>query len=127
MPAHLVLPIFVAALLPYVATVIAKAGAFGPKQNTHTREWLAKQEGYRQRANWAQQNGFETFPIFAAAVVVAGLRSEADWLLWVAWGFVAARVLYTICYLADLASLRSLVWFVGMGCSFALYIEAFLA
>jgi uncharacterized MAPEG superfamily protein len=29
--------------------------------------------------------------------------------------FITSRLLYMICYLADWAILRSLVWFVGMG------------
>jgi uncharacterized MAPEG superfamily protein len=29
--------------------------------------------------------------------------------------FITSRLLYIICYLADWAILRSLVWFVGMG------------
>jgi uncharacterized MAPEG superfamily protein len=29
--------------------------------------------------------------------------------------FITSRLLYIICYLADWALLRSIVWFVGMG------------
>ena len=36
--------------------------------------------------------------------------------------FISARLAYIACYLADLASLRSLVWLVGLGSSIALFV-----
>ncbi len=64
--------VLVAALLPYIATAIAKAG--GERfSNRNPRLWLDKQQGFRARANAAQANGFEAFPFFAAAVIVAHL------------------------------------------------------
>lgn len=115
--------ILLAGLLPYVATISAKAGV--RFDNNHPRDWLAKQEGWRRRANAAQANGFEAFPLFAAAVVVAHLahapQARVDLL---AMAFVAARVAYLGAYLADLAPLRSLVWMAGLGCSVALFFQA---
>jgi uncharacterized MAPEG superfamily protein len=35
--------------------------------------------------------------------------------------FVTSRLLYIIFYLADLAALRSLVWFIGLGLVVALF------
>src|SRR5687767_3316642 len=102
--------VLVAGLLPYVATVTAKAGA--RFDNNNPRDWLAKQEGYRRRANAAQANSFEAFPLFAAAVFAAMLtqapQARADLL---AMGFIAARIVYLVCYLADWAILRSVAWF----------------
>lgn len=37
------------------------------------RAWLAEQEGFRARANAAQQNLFEVFPFFAVGVILAAL------------------------------------------------------
>jgi uncharacterized MAPEG superfamily protein len=115
--------ILLAALLPYAATISAKAGV--RFDNNNPRDWLAKQEGWRRRANAAQANGFEAFPFFAAAVVVAQLahapQARVDHL---AMGFVAARVAYVAAYLADLAPLRSLVWMAGLGCCIALFFQA---
>lgn len=113
--------VLIAGLLPYVATVTAKAGA--KFDNHHPRDWLAKQEGYRRRANAAQANSFEAFPLFAAAVIVAHLtqapQSRVDLL---AMAFIAARVLYLICYLADWASLRSIAWLGGIACVVAIFV-----
>jgi uncharacterized MAPEG superfamily protein len=118
--------VFVAGLLPYVATVIAKGGRQG-FDNRSPRDWLARQEGYRARANAAQMNGFETFPFFAVAVIVAhvlnGPQPLVDTLALI---FVAARIAYLICYLANLATLRTLVWGVGFASVIAIFIAAAL-
>jgi uncharacterized MAPEG superfamily protein len=114
--------VLIAGVLPYLATVIAKAGV--KFDNNNPRDWLAKQEGWRRRANAAQSNGFETFPLFAAAVVVAHLahapQARVDQL---AMGFIAARVGYLGAYLADVAPLRSVLWMTGLGCSIALFFQ----
>jgi uncharacterized MAPEG superfamily protein len=38
--------------------------------------------------------------------------------------FVAARVAYLAFYLADLATLRSLAWFVGIASAVAIFVSA---
>lgn len=105
--------VLIAGLLPYAATLSAKLGT--RFDNRHPREWLAKQTGWRARANAAQQNAFEAFPLFAVAVLVAhqlgAPQARVDLLAEI---FIAARVAYLIAYLADQAILRSLVWFAGI-------------
>jgi uncharacterized MAPEG superfamily protein len=114
--------VLIAGLLPYVATLTAKIGA-SQYDNANPREWLSSQSGYRRRANAAQQNAFEAFPLFAAAVIVAQLtgapQGRVDLL---AMAFVAARVLHLAFYLADRATLRSLSWLVGFGCAIAIFV-----
>jgi len=39
--------------------------------------------------------------------------------------FIGARVLHTILYVLDLASLRTLAWFVGFGCVLGLFGQNF--
>jgi len=115
--------VLVAGLLPYVATVISKAGA--RFDNHDPRGWLSQQHGYRRRANAASMNGFEAFPLFAAAVLTAqllrGPQHSADLL---ALGFIGARAAHLACYLADLASLRSIAWFIGLACAIGLFVLA---
>jgi uncharacterized MAPEG superfamily protein len=116
--------VFVAGFLPYAATLIAKAGR-KDFDNRDPRAWLAQQEGYRKRAHAAQLNSFEAFPFFAAAVIVAHLLNGPQALVdMLALVFIAARVLYLVCYLANRATLRSLVWFVGFGAVIAIFIVA---
>ena len=62
------------------------------------------------------------FAVFAAAVLtahVAGAPQAAVDALAV--GFVAARLAYIACYLADRSTLRSTVWLIGLGLSIALF------
>ena len=65
--------LFLACVLPIVATAIAKAGdrSFN---NRRPREWLAKQEGYRARANAAQGNSWEALAVFGFALLSAYQR-----------------------------------------------------
>lgn len=113
--------LLVAALLPIVCTGIAKWG-FEGFDNRRPREWLARQEGWRARANAAQQNSWEALAIFTAAVLTAHLvdapQGRVDLLAVV---FIAARVAYVVAYVTDRATLRSLVWLVGLGASIALF------
>ena len=116
--------VLVAGFLPYAGTLTAKIG--GERfDNSNPRDWLAMQTGFRRRANAAQHNSFEAFPLFAAGVVIAHLagapQARIDLLAIV---FVLARVAYIACYLADLASLRSLAWFVGIGSAVGLFLAA---
>ncbi len=77
------------------------------------------------RANAAQLNSFEAFPAFAAAVLVAQYTHAPQHtidLLAIAW--VALRLIYGVLYIANLAALRSLVWFGGVACVVGLFIAA---
>ena len=116
--------VLIAGLLPYAAAIIAKVGG-GRFDNNNPRPWLARQEGFRARANAAQANGFETFPLFAAAVIIAhmlrGPQALVDTLAMV---FVAARLVYLGFYLAGIGALRSLTWAVGMAAVIAIFIAA---
>jgi uncharacterized MAPEG superfamily protein len=106
--------VLMAGLLPYVCAMAAKWG-FQNFDNHNPREWLARQTGFRARGNAAQANSFEAFPFFAAGVVIATLAQvDVARIDLYAMVFVAARVGFIVCYLADKASLRSLFWLVGL-------------
>ncbi len=106
--------VLVAGLLPYVCAMVAKWG-FKKFDNHNPREWLAQQTGFRARANAAQVNSFESFPLFAAGVIIATLAQvDAARIDLYAFVFVAARVGFMVCYVTDKASLRSLCWLVGL-------------
>ena len=119
--------VLVAAVLPYVWTVIAKAG--GERyDNRDPRAWLARQAAPRvQRANAAQLNAFEGFPAFAAGVIAADVTGVADArIALLAVVFVVARVLHGVFYLAGAATARSAAWFVGIACAVTLLAQAAL-
>lgn len=114
--------VLIAYFIPYICTVLAKAGGKG--MNNHApRLYLEKLSGWRQRANWAQINNFENFAPFAFAVL-AGIALHTDVVMLdkLAIGFVTFRVLHLVCYLMDAASLRSLMWFGAQICVVWLYI-----
>ena len=110
-------------LFPYVATGIAKKG-FEGYDNAAPRQWLARQTGFRARANAAQANLFESLPLFFAAVIIASLanapQNRIDLL---AIGFVVARIAYLVCYVANWPTTRSIVWLAGLACVVAIFFQ----
>ena len=114
--------LLLAGAMPWICAGIAKGGQKN-YDNQNPREWLAKQTGYRARANAAQANCFEAFPMYAVGVLLAMLSDiEADQLeLW-AGLFIAARVAYVAFYVMDKDKLRSLAWLVGVVSTVALYV-----
>ncbi|VVQ36578.1 hypothetical protein PS943_04873 [Pseudomonas fluorescens] len=110
--------ILIAIFLPYICTGIARAcGGFRLKDNYDPRDFLESLNGLGRRAYAAHLNSFEVTPAFAAAVIVAHLAGNAELVTInvLAVLFITSRLLYIICYLADWAILRSLMWLVGLG------------
>ena len=113
-----------AGLMPVFCAGIAKAGAKG-YDNHDPRAWLAQQSGFRARANAAQANCLEAFPFFAVGLVLALLTGVDPFVVdLLALLFVAVRVAYVACYLADKALFRSLFWVVGYFSVIAFYVLA---
>jgi uncharacterized MAPEG superfamily protein len=113
--------VLVAGLLPYVVTVLYKTR--GDFDNQHPRQWATTLSGWRARAHAAQQNSFEAFPFFAAAVLIAHAlhapQATVDtWSLI----FVGARIAYQAAYLANWATLRSIIWVTGMICIVTIFL-----
>ena len=103
--------VFIACGLPYFAAWIAKLGSFGPRDNTHPRDWAARQNGWRARANSAQANSFEGLPFFIGAVLIAHQLGVAQARLdMLAVAYVVLRVIYLGLYIRGAASARSAVW-----------------
>lgn len=120
--------IFIAYLLPLACSAYAKkiAGFDFRRDNGNPRIFLEKTEGAAARANAAQQNGFETFAPFAAAVIVAhatGNAGQSTINLWAVL-FVLFRLAYVFFYITDIARLRSAAWAGGFACIFALFVAA---
>lgn len=104
-----------AAFLPLVAAVAAKAGG-KDFNNAAPRQWLARQEGWRARANAAQNNTFEALPFFYAVMIFAYIRDPASaMVVYLGSLWVALRLLYIGCYIWDLSGFRSLIWVCGFG------------
>ena len=113
--------VLIGALLPYPIIIFAKAKR--GFDNRNPRAWLDRLEGLGARAYAAHLNGFEAFPFFAAAVIVAHqIHANQAWLNALAVGYIAARIAYIVCYFTDLASLRTLVWTLGFGLNIAIFL-----
>jgi uncharacterized MAPEG superfamily protein len=113
-------------LLPYVAVGIAKWDK--SFDNNSPRDWLARQEGSKKRAHAAHLNSFEAFPFFAAAVIIATIaKASANTVDALAITFIAARIIFIWCYITDRATLRSIVWMIGIGATVALFFVAAFA
>jgi len=109
--------LLVTMLMPIICGGISKAGGGDDRyDNANPRDWLARRTGYRARANAAQANSWEALVTYTAALVAAYVGNvNAESLALIASIFLAARVAYLACYLANLATLRSLTWVVGFG------------
>ena len=119
--------IFIAMLLPWIAASYAKkSGGFSADDNHQPREFLARAEGKAARANAAQQNGYEIFAPFAAAVIIAHATGEAAQFTINFWSilFILSRIGYLYCYIQDKSFARSCIWGLGVVCIIALYIAA---
>ncbi len=109
--------ILAAIAIPWLMAALKKSplAATGKYNNRAPREIQPNLEGMSQRAYWAEQNGFEILPAYIAAVFVSHLagadQATADLL---AVSFIVSRVIYSICYLMNWASLRSIVWVIGL-------------
>jgi uncharacterized MAPEG superfamily protein len=120
--------VLIAALMPGITMALAKIASSGTKRsqggfdNNDPRGWAAKQEGWKARAVAAQNNGFEALPLFVFGVLVAqaaGLdQARTDQL---ALAFIGLRVVYTALYLANLGSLRTLVWTAALAANIAIF------
>ncbi len=122
--------VLIAGLMPIGCAYLAKFGGRDEPSpvaydNRAPRAWLAQQTGKRARANAAQSNSLEAFPLFAIGVVVAVLQhvpvATIDALAVV---FVAARVAYVACYVGDRPTLRSTTFAIGFLASIGLYVVA---
>jgi uncharacterized MAPEG superfamily protein len=119
--------VLIAALLPIVCAGIAKWGALtkppqqGGFDNNNPRAWLASQTDWRARANAAQANSFEALPFFIGAVIIAhqlgAYQARLDVLAAL---FVVLRLVYILLYVANQASLRSVVWVLALGINIAI-------
>ena len=113
--------VFIAALLPYLIVVIAKASK--DFDNHAPRAQLASAHGWRKRLDWAHLNAFEAFAPFAAAVIIAQqLHAPQQQIDGLALAFIGLRILHPLFYALDKPTLRSVTWAGAYICVFALFL-----
>lgn len=120
--------LLVVVFLPIVCSWISgyfRHKQFGSFDNKMPRLQVAKLEGAGHRAVAAQQNSWEALAMFSAALLavhMSGMALEAIATLCIV--FVAARLVYIACYLADIDVMRSLSFLVGFGVCISLFYKA---
>lgn len=112
-----------AAVLLYLLTVSpVKAVGYSAFDISNPRDPVFYTPGIRARALGAHINGIETFPFFAAAVLLAEFRSQPQHMIdLLAVAFVAVRVAFVAAYLANRATLRTLLWNLGFALNTAIF------
>jgi uncharacterized MAPEG superfamily protein len=116
--------LFAAALLhifskfPLAAAMAREGGGY---DNRHPREQQARLTGWGARARAVHANQIESFPLFAAGVLVATTAApRVDAIDCLALIHIATRLVYPVLYLKDVAAGRSLVWILGYAACLAL-------
>lgn len=110
---------------PYILSVLARSGVTKADYVQNPRAFNETLTGWHRRAHLAQLNAFETFPGFAAAVLVAHITQVPQLQIdIVALAFILFRILHASFYITDKPNLRSLSWQMGMLCIVSLFILA---
>ncbi len=119
--------IFIVMFFPVACAACGKIkGGFTFTDNRDTRAFFAKATGVTARANAAQLNSYEIFPMFAAAVIIAHLAGGAaqTTVNLLSMIFVISRAFFCICYIMDKPTARSIAWSIGFVCIIGLFITA---
>jgi len=114
--------IFAAVLLYLLTVAPAKAFGFRAFDNANPRDPEFYKSGLRARALGAHLNGIETFPFFAAAVLLAEFRHQPQFHLdALAVLFLMIRLGYVFAYLGNLPTVRTLLWNLGFAVNTAIF------
>ena len=93
--------------------------------NNTPRRQAASLTGVGERLYGAQQNAWEALAMFTPAVFVATITGvEGSAATTTGLVFCVARTLHGLAYATNLATLRSLIWFVGVGATIYLFVLA---
>src|SRR6266404_1180549 len=112
-----------ASVILYLLT-IAPFKALNASQfdNSKPREPAFYDDPIRSRALGAHQNGIESFPFFAAAVLLAEFRAAPQNLIdELAVLFLIVRIAYVLTYLGNRPRLRSILWNIGFAINLAIF------
>ncbi len=112
-----------AAVALYLLTIVPiKWIGFRDYDNSKPRDPAFYQDAIRARALAAHQNGIETFPFFAAAVLLAEFRAAPQNLInELSVLFLIVRIAYVLTYIGNRPSLRSILWSLGFIINVAIF------
>ena len=107
----------------YLLTIVPiKWIGFRQYDNSKPRDPAFYEDAIRARALGAHQNGIETFPFFAAAVLLAEFRGAPQNLInELAVLFLIVRIAYVLTYIGNRPSLRSILWSIGFAINIGIF------
>ncbi|WP_245157727.1 MAPEG family protein [Brevundimonas sp. A19_0] len=106
----------VLALVQILAAGAARTAELGAKWNAGPRDGNPPPPGpLAGRLRRAQDNLFETLPLFIAAVLMAVVADKSGALTqWGAWLYLLGRIVYVPLYALGVPYVRSLVWMAAL-------------
>lgn len=114
--------IFTAVLLYLLTLAPVKALGHRDFKNSDPRAPGFYEKPLRKRAYGAHVNGIETFPFFAAAVLLAEFRACPQVLIdSLAAAFVGVRLAFVLAYLGGKPTVRTLLWNLGFAVNTAIF------
>ena len=114
--------IFASLMLALLSIASIKWLRSGRFDNSKPRDPAFFEDPISARALGAHQNGIETFPFFAAAILLAELRACPQNLInELAVLFVIVRVAYVFTYIGNRPTLRSILWSIGFAINIAIF------
>ncbi|MEA5463023.1 MAPEG family protein [Leptothoe sp. PORK10 BA2] len=129
-PSCLLYSLPVAAFLIYVPYLVVAAERVKLAQTmdnplevfSRPRFYADQLPDYAKRANWAHQNAFESFILYAPAAVMAYITGQDGTNMVLAvLAYLVARLLFSVFYIVNVAPLRSLMFGIGSLSIFSLY------
>lgn len=110
-------------LMVYLLTIVPiKWIGFRSFDNAKPRDPRFYADPIRARALGAHQNGIESFPFFATAVLLAEFRAAPQTRIdELALLFLIVRIAYVFTYLGDRPRLRSILWNLGFAINVGIF------
>ncbi len=119
------------AVMPYLLAGVGgylRVNQLGALDNQHPRVQAYELRGPAARAYAAQQNAWEALALFGTAVFLAHFTGADPGQSAIAsLGYVTTRVLHPVLYIANIATVRTLVFTAGIGCCVWLFALSALA
>ncbi len=118
--------LFISLLLPYIAKapVALAMHKLGRYDNKHPRNQQTQLSGYGARALAAHQNAFESLIIFTPALLLAiATNHTSTFIQTLSIIYVISRLAYNALYLANISTLRSIVWFISLLCPLVIVLQ----
>ena len=110
-------------LLPIFWAGVSKYGFNDIEYNNESpRDHISSLSGKAKNAYNAEQNCYETFPAFAAAVIVAHqLGNDQSMIDLLCVVFLLSRILHGLFYIINRGSMRSIVYLIGLSANIWLF------